>query len=435
MADDLSATRITVMGLGRFGGGVGVSRWLAEAGADVLITDLARGEDLSESIAQIRDLIDRGTVRMRLGEHNVSDFTNCDLVVANPAVPKPWTNRYLRSAEAAGIRVTTEIRLLMERLDPKQVIGVTGTAGKSTTTAMIHHILIGVGKQAHLGGNIGGSLLLQLNRIAPSDPVVVELSSAMLYWLGRGVGHAEAPGMSPQVAVLTNIEPNHLDWHGSIEHYRQSKRNVFAYQDVGTSQIITADLEPPAVRIPLKIPGEHSQRNAMTAIAAARCTADITFEEAAALLGNFPGLPHRMQLAIERDGMRFYNDSKSTTPKATLLAVDSFDDARRVHLIAGGYDKKIDLSTISKLAERLAGLYTVGQTGQMIATAVVNGTAHVEHCETLDVAVEHAMARMRANDVLLLSPGCASWDQFDNYEKRGDAFVSAVAATSAVYNR
>src|SRR5436190_4214762 len=159
---DFTGRRVTVMGLGRFGGGSGVARWLASQGADVLVTDLQSAEKLAEPIAEIQDLVDQGSVTLRLGEHNVSDFTTPDLVIANPAVPKPWENRFIRSAIAAGVPVTTEIRLLTERINRLKTIGITGSAGKSTTSAMIHHILVKAGVRAHLGGNIGGSLLNDL---------------------------------------------------------------------------------------------------------------------------------------------------------------------------------------------------------------------------------------------------------------------------------
>jgi UDP-N-acetylmuramoylalanine--D-glutamate ligase len=188
---ELAGARVTVMGLGRFGGGVGVTRWLAAQGADVLVTDLDPAEKLAEPLAAISSLVDSGTVRLRLGEHNASDFTGCDLVVANPAVPRPWENRFLRAAEAARVPVTTEITLLLSRLPEamrERAVGVTGSVGKSTTTAMVHAGLsaaAGEGERVLLGGNIGGSLLGGLGRIDDRAWLVLELSSAMLYWVER----------------------------------------------------------------------------------------------------------------------------------------------------------------------------------------------------------------------------------------------------------
>ncbi len=407
------------MGLGRFGGGAGVTRWLIEKGAHVLVTDLQSAQKLGASLSEIEGLPESGRLTLHLGGHDVADFETADLVVVNPAVPTPWANRYLEAARAAGVPITTEIRLLVERLPRQQVIGVTGTAGKSTTAAMIHHILANSGRRARLGGNIGGTLLCELEAIEADEWVVLELSSAMLYWLGEEA--TDQPGWSPHVAVLTNLEPNHLDWHGSFEHYQRCKRSIFAHQRPADHSLKTEDLDPGAPPVPLRVPGRHNQANARLAVAVACTVSDLTPARAGEILGDFRGLPHRLQLVAERDGKRFYDDSKSTTPPATCLAVDTFDDAGHVHLIAGGYDKGVDLSCIASIAQRLAGLYTIGATGRQLASAAA-GHGHAEYVESLDEAAGRAFGRMKVGDVLLLSPGCASWDQFDNYEQRGDAF-------------
>ena len=176
----------------------------------------------------------------------------------------------------------------------------------------------------------------------------------------------------------------------------------------------------------LAIPGQHNQANARLAIATAvRIGLDGT--TAAEALADFRGLPDRLQLVAEQQGRRFFNDSKATTPEATRVAVAAFDDPTAVHLLAGGYDKKIDLAAIVELAPRLAGLYTLGATGRSLVEAVRGG--HAEYCETVENAVTRARARMKTGDVLLLSPGCASWDQFDNYQQRGTAFRASVEKT------
>lgn len=426
------------MGLGRFGGGLGVTRWLAGQGADVLVTDIDPAEKLKESVAGLQDLVDAGPVTLRLGEHNVSDFTTCDVVIANPAVPRPWENRFLRAAEAAGVKVTTEIRLLTERLPNRAAtIGVTGSAGKSTTSAMIAHLLKKLHRDVAFGGNIGGSLLgADIDRDAF---VVLELSSFQLYWLGKDVGYAGAPGWSPSVAVLTNIMPNHLDWHGSMEHYTACKMGIAAYQNYSQTFLRATDALDERIDpyLSLRLPGAHNRTNARTAVLAvwhmmggAEWEGPEFLNMAAREVSDFPGLKHRLCRVGEAHGIQFYDDSKSTTPEATLQALDAFAECGelgRVHLIAGGYDKGSDLSPIARRAGSIAGLYCIGATGPTLAK-LSHGAGAVQDCGTLEEAVRRAEARAKRGDVVLLSPGCASWDQFVNYEKRGELFASLVGA-------
>jgi UDP-N-acetylmuramoylalanine--D-glutamate ligase len=437
---EFEGKRAVVMGLGRFGGGVGVARWLAAEGARVLVTDLEPREKLEASVAQLGALVDRGDVELRLGEHNVSDFTTCDLVVANPAVPKPWENRFLRAANAAGVRVTTEIGLVTSRLpDRAKTIAVTGSAGKSTTAAMIHHVLRDCGVPTVFGGNIGGSLLLELGRgITSGTWVVLELSSAMLHWISQ-----EPKPFSAHVAVVTNCTPNHADWHGSFGHYEASKKQIVANQQAGDIAIIDKSLcewEMPAgvervvIRAVdrvrgLSVPGAHNEHNAAMALTAVAASgAGVSREAADVAVRTFAGLPNRLELVARGASVRCYNDSKATTPEAAVLGVLAFEEnpgVGRVHLIAGGYDKGSDLSPIGALAPELAGLYTIGKTGPAIGAAA--GGRAIQ-CETLERAVGAAWERARPGDVLLLSPGCASWDQFENYEQRGERFKELVRA-------
>lgn len=440
---EFKGRRVTVMGLGRFGGGVGVTRWLAERGARVLVTDLDTEENLRASVLAVNDLVASGSVKLRLGEHEEADFSSCDLVVANPAVPRPWENRFLSAARAAGVEITTEIRLVVERLpERRRVIGVTGSAGKSTTSAMIAHILSELGEDFVFGGNIGGSLLRTVGGVSPRTWVVLELSSFMLHWLG---------GWSPGVAVVTSYAPNHLDWHGGEDHYRASKQALLASQKAGDIAVLPATLAGwtvnPQVREirldgrrvvdGLVIPGLHNHRNAamavetvLAAVTADDRDSDRLRQKAEAAVRTFPGLPHRLELVGQWRGIRFFNDSKSTTPESTLLAVASFAEepgvgAQRVHLIAGGYDKGSDLAPIGRLAGLLGGLYTIGVTGPAIdresgGKSIPSGS--------LDGAIAACWPRLKPGDLVLMSPGCASWDQFDNYEARGRRFKELVTA-------
>ena len=450
----LNGAKVTVMGLGQFGGGLGVTRWLVERGARVLLTDRDPAEKLTKPLAELEAHVASGEVSLRLGAHEEQDFADADLVVANPAVPLPWDNRFLRAATAAGTPVTTEIRLAIDGLDRERTLGVTGSAGKSSTSSMIALVLAGDGRKARLGGNIGGSLLGAPG--APGEWTVLELSSAMLWWLSDGAAMAGLPAWAPRVSVLTNLAPNHVDWHGTFADYVKSKAGIRSGQRPGDAFVsLFAEEQPEAaaevaraaggewweratlpaaveleallasIDMP-EVPGEHQRRNARLAVLA--CEAAIRAEGATpdraklvARLAGFRSLPHRMEYVGTHRGMRCFNDSKSTTPDATLLAIASFPDPTRIHLIAGGYDKKVDLSTIRELAPRLAGLYAIGATAPQIASA-----APAIDCGTLDRAVQEAAARARPGDVLLLSPACASWGQFTNYEHRGETFAALV---------
>ncbi len=398
--------RVTVMGLGRFGGGIGAVKWLLEQGADVLLTDLASEEELATQLELIGS---HKNLHCVFGEHREKDFTTAQLVIANPAVPQPWKNAFLQLAWGAGVKVTTEIELVTARLDRKQVIGVTGTSGKSTTVSMIDAALQACGVTSHLGGNIGGSLLQKIDEIQPSDIVILELSSAMLWWLER------SGGWSPHVAVLTTVEENHLDWHGTFEEYAQCKQYVFAHQvenDIALTQDADSTFDG------LTVLGKHNERNAAVAFLAVNAL-EADAKQARFGIQKFSGLPHRLECV----GEGFYNDSKSTTPSATKLAIDAFPDPSKVHVIVGGYDKNIDLSLLASQASRVRSMYAIGATGLDIERLA---QGNVQVCETIDCAVQVALQAMNDEDVLLLSPGCASWDQFENYEKRGERFCELI---------
>lgn len=425
----LSSKRVVVMGLGRFGGGAGVTRFLVEQGARVLVTDLLVADKLTDSLALIDDL----PVELRLGEHRVADFQDADLIVANPAV-KPHGNVFFNAARDAGVPITSEIRLLVERLPNRQrTIGVTGTAGKSTVTAMIGHIFgstpgppgrRGVSKANpagfHLGGNLGGSLLNNLNNIQSTDWIVLELSSFMLQGL-------KEDGWSPHVAVVTNFSPNHLDWHPTVDDYRAAKQAILAGQAPGDVAILGATAHWPvalgvqrhviddvAYELDLQVPGQHNLVNAMLALTVCESIA-LGGANLAGALADFPGLPHRLQLVAERDGVRYYNDSKCTTPQASQLAMECFIPGV-VHAILGGYDKGADLKPLAGFAtNHCKAVYAIGATAAAFDAI---------QCGTLERAMDQIRARVQPGDVVLLSPGCASWDQFDNYEQRGDRFTA-----------
>ncbi len=421
------------MGLGHFGGGVGVSRFLAEHGAKVTITDTSDSQTLTSSIKHLEDL----EIEYHLGEHTKEDFIHSDLIVVNPAVPKhsPW----LKLAEKNHIPQTTEMNLFFDYC-PAPIIGVTGSNGKSTTTAMISEILRATtDKTIWTGGNIGQTnLLQQIDKISEKDWAVLELSSFQLYDLGLSQH-------SPQIAILTNITENHIDWHGDMDAYVDAKKNILRYQHVNDHAIFNHD-DPefndwPILTnaqthwysikdtkdIQLAIPGNHNKSNAAAALQVANIL-KLSRSKSIKALENFHGLPHRLELIRHLDGVTYYNDSISTTPQSTIAAIESFD--KKKVLILGGYDKQIDFSPlIESIAQPKNQVETVILIGQVkesllkqLQASMITSSVAIQTSDTLEQAIELAQQHATDNSVVLLSPACASYDMFKNFQDRGDQF-------------
>jgi len=436
--------RVTVMGLGRFGGGVEVTRWLARAGARVTVTDQEPAERLAGSLAQIADL----DVRLRLGGHDEADFRDVDLVVVNPAVPE--SSEWLATARRAGVPISTEINLFVERCRAR-VVGVTGSVGKSTITAMIGHMLARtLPTHVWVGGNIGRSLLDGLDRIGDDDIVVLELSSFQLQ-------RTALVRWSPRIAVITNITPNHLDWHGSLAAYTDAKLNIVRFQERKRDAVVIQDTpemervcaavlgaeanvwryglegEVPMARrrdagtrlrweeLRLGVPGRHNRENAAAALTVAHLLG-VAPGAALEALASYEALPHRLQKVAEQDGVLYYDDSKSTTPESAVTALRSFD--RPVLVILGGYNKGSDLSPVAQEAARRARLAAcIGSTGPHLAELIRAAGGRAENCGDLPTALRLCRQEAQPGDVVLLSPACASWDQFSDYRQRGELFA------------
>jgi UDP-N-acetylmuramoylalanine--D-glutamate ligase len=400
------------MGLGRHGGGAAAARYLAEQGAIVTVTDLADATALADSLDALAGVPIK---RFHFGDHDDRDFMNVDLVVVNPAV-RPG-NPLVELARQAGAEVTSEIEMFLAAC-PAPVIGVTGTNGKSTTAAMTAAMLNAAGRRAWLGGNIGRSLLADLPQIRPNDWIVLELSSFQLHWLADDARW-------PQVALLTSFASNHLDWHGSVEHYRRSKQRLF---DRGTSVLPWDDADIPSLRIR----GRHNRANAALAAAAATL-AGAHRESAVRGLSEFTGLPHRLKLIAETDGRQLFNDSKSTTPEAAIAALNALD--RPTWILLGGSDKQVELSALVAAVGRQArGAALFGATGNLLDNLFSILTPHFcrQQTERLDDALAWCWRQSRPGDAILLSPACASLDQFHDYADRGETFtrlVHEIAAT------
>ena len=447
--------RVTILGLGLFGGGAGAARYFAERGAHVTITDLRDGPALRESLAALDDL----PIEYHLGGHHEKDFADADLVVVNPAVPPD--SPALEMAQRSNARLDTEINLLFA-LCPAPIAAVTGTNGKSTTVALLGEIMRASGRRTWVGGNLGGSLLSELEKMAADDVVALEISSFQaqrLAWVRR----------NPHVAVALNITPNHLDRHPDMDDYIAAKQELFRYQgsadfgvlngsdpvlrtwsEVGASAKLFLDAETSAptgarlngagVRLwrpgaeaavsldKLRLPGQHNRFNAMAAAAAAWLLgADARAIERG--IEQFRGLPDRLELVAEKTGIRFYDDSIATNPESTLAALDAFTGP--VVLIAGGSSKNLSFAKLGqRIAERVKAVLLIGATASEIEAAIRNATGPtppLHHVETLDEAVQAAACEASVGDIVLLSPACASYDMFRNYAERGRKFREAVA--------
>lgn len=455
--------RITIMGLGFFGGTIGLARYLVSQGAQVTVTDLKPAADLQDSVAALHGL----AVRFVLGRHQRADFTDVDRVFVSPAVRED--SPYLVAARACGVPIDTEMNLFM-RLCVGCIIGVTGSNGKTTTTSLIGAILGRANPRTQVGGNIGRSLLPEVAAIAPGDPVVLELSSFQLEDL-------TAIGRSPHISLLLNLSPNHLDRHGNMEAYLAAKTQIFAYQGPEDIAILNADderLQPLIGRLRsqvrlfssahvvpdgaylagdrlmvahsgmalevcrlMDIPllGRHNVANVLAAVAAADAWG-VPVAVMRAAIRAFPGVEHRLERVREVHGVRFYNDSIATTPTGTLAALEAIQQP--IWLIAGGYDKGLPFDTLGEaIVRRVKGVFLIGATAPQIAQAIATACPPgkdlpaISFCRDLREAVQAAGGAASPGEVVLLSPACASYDQFRNFVERGRLFKQLVLALDA----
>ena len=445
----LRGARVTVLGLGLFGGGAGAVRFLASRGENVTVTDLKPADQLRESIEALAGL----PVEFHLGGHRTEDFADADLVIVNPAVPadSPWL-RHARSLD-------TEMNLFFKLCRARAIAGITGSNGKTTTTALVGEILKPGPRRAWVGGNIGAPLLERVDEIDADDVVVLELSSFQLE-------HLDAIARSPRVAVVMNLTPNHLDRHGTMEAYAAAKRAIVAHQSASDWKVLNADdpivaaftspsrtvtfsLSGPADvvarndRIEWKLagdsgafdvsgrrlPGGFNLQNMAAATAASRLVLpDWAGWEAAAreALVSFRGVEHRLEFVGEFGGVKYYNDSIATNPESTLAALETLEGP--FILIAGGYDKKLPFDALGRrIAERVRLAVLIGETAEAIARAVGPGApTEVRRAASFDEAVALARGAARPGETILLSPACASYDMFRNFAERGRRFKQLV---------
>jgi len=422
-----------VLGLAR--SGLATVETLAASGARVVAWDTR--EEAREAVRDKAELADPLEI----------DLSGFDGIVVSPGVP---LNRHpiSQKAKAAGVPIIGDIELFAlarPTLPPHKVIGITGTNGKSTTTALIHHIIEQAGLPARMGGNIGLPILGQ-------EPLEPNLKGVGVYVLELSSYQIDLTlSLDCDVAVLLNITPDHLDRYEGFAGYVASKARLFAMQTPGHAAVIATDDEPSlsvasqvvvqlhtvsaTSILPMEqqrwpsLQGPHNAQNVAVAIAVADAL-DISRDDTLPALATYSSLPHRMQRVGEVGGVLYVNDSKATNPASTapaLAAYPPIDGAPRIHWIVGGLAKTDNLDECAPQFGNVKHAYTIGEAGHMFAE-ILRPHMAVDDSEMLLTAVRRAARIAEPGDVVLLSPACASFDQFRDFEARGDAFAAAVAA-------
>lgn len=428
--------KILIMGLGLHGGGVGAAKFFCKQGAEVLVTDLKTKEQLKESLEKLKGLknLPAGRlVKYTLGGHEEKDFLWANLIIKNPDVPQ--NSPFLKIAEKNKIPVETDVGLFF-KLSQAHIIGITGTKGKSTTASLIHHILKKKFKRIFLAGNIGVSPLELLSKIKKGDKVILELSSFELEGLTQ----------SPQIAVITNIMPEHLTRHGTMENYIKAKEKIFKYQtkkdflvlsnDDPLSQRFADDANAKVVFFSknikpegLKIFGEHNLSNVSAAIEVAKIV-EVPQEEIKKALRTFKGVPSRQEFVREVSGVKYYNDTTATMPEAVIVAIKTFSKKcpkAGLLFISGGVSKGSDYLPMAKaIKKRVQKLVLLPGTASDKIKEGLRGYGGLYDASSMQEAVLRAAGLAKKGDVVVLSPGGSSFNLFKNEFDRGNQFVKTV---------
>jgi UDP-N-acetylmuramoylalanine--D-glutamate ligase len=450
--------RVTILGVARQG--QAAARWLVRHGAQVTLNDNRPADALAEAQAALSDI----RVIWVMGSHPVEILDNTDVVCLSGGVP--LTNPIVIEANRRGIPVTNDTQIFMENV-PCKTVGITGSAGKTTTTTLVGQMAkTTFGKTSFVGGNIGDPILNYVDEMIPEGLAIQEISSFQL----------EQMTISPNVAAILNITPNHLDRHSTMEAYAAAKQRILSYQDPSDSailcredpgswnmhdrvkgklvsfgtRIVPEDHEgtflsdgilvlrkhesdiPLLHRDQIQLRGDHNVLNVLAAFAIGYATGlpENAMVDAAK---DFQGVPHRLEFVREWNGAKWYNDSIATAPERTMAAVHSFSEP--IILLLGGRDKNLPWDELATLVhERVEQVVVFGEAAEKIAAALKQ--AHgplqktVECCKNLYEAVQAAARLSRPGEVILLSPGGTSFDQFRDFEERGEAFRKWVSELS-----
>lgn len=435
--------------------GVSLVRFLAAIGAEVTANDRAPAPALEKTVASLQGL----PVRFVLGDHPLETFLGSDVLFVSPGVPQELPP--LAEARRRGVPISSETQLFFE-LCRGRIVGITGSSGKTTTTALIGEMLRQGGLPVRVGGNIGVPLLEQVDEIGPEEWVVLEMSSFQL----------ETLPYSPQVAAILNITPNHLDRHPDMESYAAAKANIIRHQRPEDWAVLNADdritsglqavgrplwfsigravegcyLEEGSVVLrrgasvemvcpvgEVRLRGRHNLYNVVAATALASA-AGVPGEAMRAAIGSFTGVPHRLEPVGEVAGVAFYNDSIATAPERAMASLRSFDEP--IVLIAGGRDKHLPMEEWGEMIRRrVKAVVLMGEAADLIERAIGEAagmvTPPIQHARSMEEAVALAHAAAVPGDVVLLAPGCTSFDMYRDFEERGQRFREAVGALQA----
>ncbi|MBI2849047.1 MAG: UDP-N-acetylmuramoyl-L-alanine--D-glutamate ligase [Chloroflexi bacterium] len=448
MREEFKGKKVTVVGLGREG--TALVRFLVPCGAIVTVSDAKSAVQLRDSLAQIAHL----AVRLSLDGNRIEDTIWADTIFVSPGVPKDLP--CLEAARQRGIIISSESQLVLDSC-PAPIIGVTGSAGKSTTTTLIGEMLKRAGKHVLVGGNLGYPIIDRMEQATEASWVVMELSSFQLETIKK----------SPPWAIITNIKPDHFDRHPSWEDYVAAKANIFKHQtihhavilnyDDPTTRAMAQDSPSPVWFFSLKGPvergaflhqgwlmvedgggeeallpvrdvlvlGSHNLYNVLAASLVAR----LCGVETAAIretVSTFKGLQHRLELVATIGGVAYYDDSIATTPERSIAAMKAFD--RPVVLLAGGRTKNLPLDGLAQVVrDRCKGVVLFGEAGELLERALSQqGSVPTVRASHLEEAVSVAHQQAEDGDIVLLAPACTSYDEFANFEERGRRFKELV---------
>lgn len=449
----LKKSKVAIIGLGV--SNIPLLNYMANLNANVTVFDDREMDKISNNILE---KVKQYNFKYFFGKESLDNLKGFNIIFRSPSCMP--TKKELVLEKENGAIVTTEIEMFM-KVFPGKVIGITGSDGKTTTTTLIYEILKNNGYNCYLGGNIGIPLFTKLQEMKPEDIAVLELSSFQLMEME----------ISPDIAVITNITPNHLNIHSSYQEYIDAKKNIFKYQDKNGLVVLNYDnditreckkevdgkvilysskeklengiiLDGNIIKEckdklrrhvlntdELILRGRHMHENACAAIAATSGLVDI--EKAVKVIKQFKGVEHRLEFVRELDGVKWYNDSIGSSPTRTIAGLNSFNE--RITLIAGGYDKNLDYAPLSKpILEKVDNLILIGQTSGKIFDAVKaeqekeNKKINICMCEKFEDAILTAKKVTKSGEVVLLSPASASFDMFKDFADRGDKFKEIV---------